>query len=96
MSSKVQDVLEEARQLPPHEQLVLLRALSESLQSQYPEVASQLQSGKLDKIPSSVVRTKPVVDLDEYVADFWPEDESIDELKSYIHDQRAADRLSDQ
>lgn len=96
MSPKVQDVLEEAPQLSPLEQLALLRALSESLQSLYPEVVSQLQVTKQGKMPNLEVRAKPVIDLDDYVADFWPDDESIDELNSYIQEQRAADRLSDQ
>jgi hypothetical protein len=90
MNTKVQDVLEEARQLSPVEQLDLIRALSELVQAQY------LQATYQEKIPASVMRAKPVTDLDEVAADFWPDDESIDELNSFIKQQRETDRLSDQ
>lgn len=96
MRIKVQDVLEEARQLSPVEQLDLIRALSESLQIQYRQATSQPQATDQDAIPSSVKRTNPVTNLDEYAADFWPDDESIDELNTFIRQQRESGRLSDQ
>jgi hypothetical protein len=96
MTTKVQDIVAEARQLSPVEQLGLIRTLLELLQSEYRQADSQSQSATQDMIPSSVARAKPVRDLDEYAADFWPDDESLDELNSYIQQQRTADRLSDQ
>jgi hypothetical protein len=96
MPIKVQDVLEKARQLSPVEQLDLIRALSESLQVQYRQVVSQLQTTNQAAIPSSIARSQPITDLDEIAADFWPDDESIDELNAYIQQERASDRLSDQ
>jgi hypothetical protein len=92
----VQEVLAEARQLSPIEQLDLIRALSAGLQVQYLQSVDQTQPANHDAIPSSVKRTQPVTNLDVLVADFWPDDESIDELSDYIRHERAADRLSDQ
>lgn len=88
MSTKVEDILEEARRLSPLEQLDLIRSLSESLQTQYREVVGQSPTANQDSIPSSVRRTKPASNLDDYIADFWPEDESVDDLNIYIQHQR--------
>ena len=82
----MQAVLEEAQQLSPVEQLELISALFVSLQAQSQQVVSQ------DAIPDSSKRAKPIVNLDEYVADFWPDDESIDELIAYIRQERVASR----
>jgi hypothetical protein len=43
-----------------------------------------------------VRRATPVTDLAELGADFWPEDETADDINDFIARQRAADRLSDQ
>jgi hypothetical protein len=90
MRLKMQEVLVEAQKLSLVEQLDLIRALSESLQGQYQEVVRQLQATTQDIIPGSVMRTKPVADLDEYNADFWPDNESVDELNAYIRQERTA------
>jgi hypothetical protein len=90
----MQEILEEALQLSPIEQLELIRGLSESLQSQVEEAIGQ--SSVDDKIPVSVKRTKPATNLADYEADFWPDDESIDDFNAFIQQQRDADRLSDQ
>lgn len=92
MNTKMQEVLEEARQLPPLEQLELIRELSESLQSLVGEGVNSSNATN----PNQILRTKPATNLDEYAADFWPEDESLDDLDSFIRQSRAADRLSDQ
>ena len=96
MATKMQDVLEEARQLSPLEQIRLIRALSESLPEQYRERVEQPQPSNQDAIPSSVKRTKPATDLREYTADFWTDDETVDELNDFVRQQRAKDRSSDQ
>jgi hypothetical protein len=33
-----------------------------------------------------------ITDLDALAADFWPEDESADDINAYIESQRRADR----
>jgi len=45
-------------------------------------------------IPAFVKRTSPATDLDQLGADFWPDDESADDINTLIAEQRAADRLS--
>jgi len=35
------------------------------------------------------------MDLAELAADFWPVDESADDINSFIAEQRAADRTAD-
>lgn len=37
-------------------------------------------------------QVKPIRDITELVADFWPEDESADDLVTYIYEQRLEDR----
>jgi hypothetical protein len=49
-----------------------------------------------DAIPVGVRRAAPVTDLAELAADFWPEDETADDINDYIARQRADDRMSDQ
>jgi hypothetical protein len=96
MAKKVNKVLEEAKQLSPLEQLELIRALSEWLQERYLKPNGGISALGKDVIPTSVRRTAPATNLDDYVADFWPDDESVDDFNAYIQQQRAADRLSDQ
>lgn len=84
----VQRVLDEAQQLSPVEQLQLIQALSQALQQRYEQTPT-------DTIPALVKRTLPVTNLDQLGADFWPDDESADDINAFIAEQRAADRQSD-
>ena len=43
-------------------------------------------------IPAEVKRTEPVTDLLQLVADFWPQDETADDINTYIAMQRTEDR----
>lgn len=95
MSTTVQKVLAEAQQLSPVEQLDLIRALSESLRSQVRQQGVSPEAGHTAAIPDSVRRAPPVTNLDELVADFWPDDESADDLVNFVRQQREADRLSE-
>jgi hypothetical protein len=84
----IKEVREAARRLPPVEQFQLIQELLRGLERGY-----QLPG---DAIPAGVRRAAPVTDLAELVADFWPEDETSDDINDYIAQQRAGDRLSDQ
>jgi hypothetical protein len=42
-----------------------------------------------------VKRSVAVTDLAQLAADFWPEDESADDIDAYIVQQRQEDRMSD-
>lgn len=85
----VESVLDEAQTLSPVEQLQLIQALSQTLQRRYKQQLS------VDTIPASVKRSQPVTALSELAVDFWPEDESADDINTFIAQQRAADRMSD-
>ncbi|HEY0604500.1 MAG TPA: hypothetical protein VGD58_16385 [Herpetosiphonaceae bacterium] len=82
----VESVLDAAQTLSPVEQLQLIQALSQTLQQKYQQLTPT------DAIPPSVKRTQPITDLSERAVDFWPEDESADDINSFIAQQRAADR----
>lgn len=84
----IEEVREAARRLPPIEQFQLIRELLRGLEYGYHQPG--------DAIPSGVRRAAPVPDLAELGADFWPEDETSDDVNDFIARQRAADRLSDQ
>lgn len=86
MTARVKRVLQVVQHLSPAEQLELIQAISQSLLHQY-------QQRTADAIPQYVKRTTPVTDLAQLAADFWPEDESADDINDYIAHQRREDRM---
>lgn len=88
MTIKVEALLEEAKQLSPLEQLDLIRGLSESLQESYRDAEIQVGTVEDNAIPSTVRRTTPARNLEDYAADFWPEDESVEEFNNFVRKQR--------
>ena len=88
MMTTIEEVREAARRLPPVEQFQLIRELLRGLEQGY-----QMPG---DAIPAVLRRTAPVRDLAELAADFWPEDETADDINDFVARQRADDRLSDQ
>jgi len=88
MTASVEHVLQAAQHLSPAEQLELIQAISQSLLRQYRQTES-------DAIPQHVKRTAPVTDLAQLAADFWPEDESADDINDCIAQQRREDRMKD-
>ena len=84
----IKSVLDEAQTLSPVEQLQLIQALSQTLQQHY-------QQPSVDTIPALVKRSQPVTDINQLGVDFWPEDESADDINTFIAQQRVADRMSD-
>jgi hypothetical protein len=88
MTTRVEQLLEVAEQLSQSEKLELIQALSQSLLRYY-------QPEEIERIPSHVQRTAPVADLASLAADFWPEDETADDVNDFIAQQRREDRLSD-
>lgn len=89
MTASVERVFQAVQHLSPAEQLELIQAISQSLRRQY-------QQTEADAIPQFVKRTAPTTDLEQLVADFWPEDESADDINAYIAQQRREDRMRDQ
>ncbi len=94
MSPTVEAMIVVAEQLSPAEQLELIGALSESLRLRYDQFApSDTASPRIrETIPRSLRRTPPATDLDTLVADFWPEDETADDINAFVAQQRAEDR----
>jgi hypothetical protein len=88
MTASVERVFQAAQHLSPAEQLELIQVLSQSLLQQYRQPES-------DAIPPYVKRTTPLTDLTQVAADFWPEDESADDINAYIAQQRREDRMRD-
>ena len=88
MTTSVERVFHAVQHLSPAEQLELIQVISQSLRRQY-------QQPEVDTIPNTVKRTPPVTDLAQFAADFWPEDESADDVTAYIAQQRREDRLKD-
>jgi hypothetical protein len=84
----IEEVREAARRLSPIEQFQLIQELLRGLEHRYQQPG--------DVIPPGVRRAAPVTDLAELAADFWPEDETADDINDFIARQRAADRLADQ
>jgi hypothetical protein len=88
MTTSVEHVFQTVQRLSPAEQLELIQVISQSLRRQY-------QQTEVNAIPETVKRAAPVADLAQLAADFWPEDESADDINAYIAQQRHDDRLSD-
>ena len=88
MTTSVERVFRTVQNLSPAEQLELIQVISQSLQQHYQQIAS-------DTIPEHVKRTVPVTNLEQLAADFWPADESADDINAYIAHQRRDDRRKD-
>lgn len=59
------------------------------------QLATQSHQQPADRIPAGIRRAAPVASLAELAADFWPEEETADDINDYIAQQRTADRTSD-
>jgi hypothetical protein len=99
MTDNLQTVIEAAEQLSPNEQIELIEAVSRSLQNKYLpqrvlETVQELFPAKT--IPAEIKRTMPVQDLSQLKANFWPEDETADDINTFIEQQRRADLLREQ
>jgi len=94
MTTKLQTLIDVAQQLPPLEQLNLIRILSQSLYRNYQHMQSAedfWEPQTLDQLVQSQ-RTPPITDISSLKGDFWPKDESADDFIEYIYQQRREDR----
>lgn len=46
-------------------------------------------------LPAYIRHAPPMSSLADFAGDFWPEDETADDINNYIAEQRIADRLFD-
>jgi hypothetical protein len=86
--------IEAAQRLSPREKYQLIETVARSLsQTDTLETnsAAFLRGYTLDELIAA--QQPPIVtDLDALAADFWPEDESADDINDYIEAQRRLDR----
>jgi len=94
MSESLQNVVNAAERLSPGERLELIEAISRSLQQTWQQLeksnSEQLQE---PAIPSYLRRTSPVTSLKQLEADFWPDDETADDINAFVMRQRQDDLL---
>lgn len=97
MTAQLQQVLTDARTLSAREKLELLQAISQDLQQTYDlnEATAQFWNPRPLAEIVTLQATPVVTNIDDLAADFWPEDETADDINEYIAAQRHADRSSD-
>jgi hypothetical protein len=98
MTSKLQHLIVSAQELSPLEQMELINAVSQSLVQHYRQDISAtdfLHPQTIEEILEAQP-VPPLRDISTLRADFWPENESADDLIDYIYRQRAEDRLADE
>lgn len=92
MSENLQNVLNAVEQLSPGERLELIEVLSRSLQQSWQQLARPNgEQAPEPAIPSYVKRTSPVTSLKQLEADFWPDDETADDINAFVARQRHDD-----
>ena len=93
MAQQLQTVLEAARTLSPLEQLELIEELSYSLQQNHTFVlngADFWAQKSIEEIAEG--HPAPVVhNIKSLAVDFWPSDESADDIIAYINERRYED-----
>ena len=94
ISALLERVIEAAQRLSPREKYQLIETVARSLsQTDTLETnsAAFLRGHTLDELIAA--QQPPIVtELDALAADFWPEDESTDDINAYIEAQRRIDR----
>ena len=97
MSPKLQSIIDAAQELSPLEQLQLIEAVSEFLQLKY-QITRPTGDFWSPQSVEELVRAQnrqPVTNIADLAADFWPEQESADDIIEYLYQQRQEDRLKD-
>jgi hypothetical protein len=95
MSPQLKAIITEAQELTPVEQVELITAISQLLQNTYKllEVNSDFWQPKTFDQLYKERRVQTVENIFDLAADFWPEEESVDEFNEYVYKQRHEDRL---
>lgn len=89
MTAQLHDVLDAAKALSPLDQIELMQKLEETLATGGSFAFWTIRS--LDEL-ARAQHVMPVNDIDDLKADFWPEDESADDVIGFIREQRQHDR----
>lgn len=94
MGVKVQTLIEAAQKLPPREQLNLISTISESLWRSYrhAQIAEDFwQSQTIEELVAAQ-QVQPIDAITDLALDFWPDEESADDIIDDIYRQRREDR----
>ncbi|MFN7944898.1 MAG: hypothetical protein U0Z53_06070 [Blastocatellia bacterium] len=92
----LQIIIEAAMQLSPEDQRKLIEKISQSLEDRgQPEKLPVMFIDSAGAIPAYVRRTEPVRELSHLKGSFWPDDESADDINSFIARQRMEDLLNE-
>lgn len=95
-TTTIQAVVAAAQQLSPTEQFEVIQVLTRVLQHRYvTSDTAPVATSPAISLPPSVRRTPTITSLADFAADFWPDDETADDINTYIAQQRAADRMRD-
>lgn len=93
-TQSLQHAIEAAFKLSSREKYQLIEVVARSL-SQSGDLEAQssafLRGRTLDKLIAEQ-RLPVVTNLDDLAADFWPEDESADDINAFVEQQRRAER----
>lgn len=93
MTANLQTLIHSAEQLTPVEQIELINAVSNFLYQHYRQelrTADFWQPQPVELIVAAQ-QTQPASGLSTLKADFWPEDESADDLIEFVTQQHQAD-----
>lgn len=94
MTLQLQQVIDTVRTLSLRDKLELLEFISHDLQKSYnlaKESPAFWSPRSIDEIARA--QNAPVVtDIHTLAVDFWPEDESADDINEFVSEQRRADR----
>ncbi len=97
MSSKLQILIENAKELKLVEQLELINAISRHLQLNYQQTDFTDDFWKPQTLEQilQAQQTQAVQNIKDLKSDFWLQEESVDEFIEYIYRQRHEDNLAD-
>ena len=89
MTTRLQTLIDAAQQLPPLEQLNLIRILSQSLYRSYQHMQPAEDFWKPQTLGQLIQaqRTPPVTDIASLKGNFGPKNESVDDFIEYIYQQ---------
>ena len=94
MNPRVQNIVEASRTLSPLEKIELIQELSRDLHETYALESAAAEFWTPHSLAEISHRyTAPIIaDIHALAADFWPHDESADDINEFIARRRAADR----
>jgi len=89
-----QTIVQEIQRLTPQEQIDLLQILSRSINDVSRQNNGANAFWKHRQLAEHIQQQKvqPATDIASLKGDFWPEEESVDEMLEYIYSQRYEER----